>query len=503
MAEPIEPPITITKQASDDMEAYNSAKVSLAEYCAKGTAEYAQKRYEDAVDHYAQASELQAEINGEMSPENAEILFLYGRALFKVAQQQSDVLGGRASGEKQKPKKKGSGKKVDTIQEEDETVKAEEEQKDETLKTEEEQKADEVAEEAVTIIANGGAAKKEESSSKDPKKPLFTFTGDENFEDSDEEEEEEGEEEEEEEDDPLNLAFDILDLTRVLFEKRLQADEGEGKGKETGDNAMTTHIKERLADTRDLLGEISLENERFPAAVSDFRESLILKESLFPEEDEQIAEAHYKLSLALEFASITQTETDDSKPNAGADNVDEEMRAEAVKELELAIKSTKLKLHNQEVELAETAIAEDNDVTRHRIADVKSIVADMELRLKELRAPPVDINKAVAAALAPAGAPQSNSTSGILGNILGESASETAARVEEAKKTATDLTGLVRHKKKETKDLPIQAAGAKRKAEDEPEEKGESSDGGKEKKAKVEVASVESASVEGSSVEGA
>lgn len=118
--------------------------------------------------------------------------------------------------------------------------------------------------------------------------------------------------------------------------------------------------------------------------MADFKESLALKQSLFPEEDEQIAEAHYKLSLALEFASITQTETDDKKPNAGADNVDEEMRAEAVKELELAIKSTKLKLHNQEVELAESAVSEDNDVTRHRIAEVKSIVADMELRVCHL-----------------------------------------------------------------------------------------------------------------------
>lgn len=253
MAEPIEPPITISKQAADDLEAYNSAKVSLAEYCAKGTAEYAQKRYEDAVDHYAQASELQAEINGEMSPENAEILFLYGRALFKVAQQQSDVLGGRASGEKQKPKKKSSGKKVDTIKEGDE--------KAEAVKAEGEENADQVAEEMVATLANGGAEKKGESSGTDSKKPLFTFTGDENFEDSDEEEEEERNEDDEEED-PLNLAFDILDLTRVLFEKRLQADESEGKGKETGDNSMTTHIKERLADTRDLLGEISLENER-------------------------------------------------------------------------------------------------------------------------------------------------------------------------------------------------------------------------------------------------
>lgn len=41
-----------------------------------------------------------------------------------------------------------------------------------------------------------------------------------------------------------------------------QAQEDEGKGKEAGDSPMTTHIRERLADTHDLLAEISLENER-------------------------------------------------------------------------------------------------------------------------------------------------------------------------------------------------------------------------------------------------
>jgi HAT1-interacting factor 1 len=49
----------------------------------------------------------------------------------------------------------------------------------------------------------------------------------------------------------------------VLFAKRLDAPEdGEGKGKEAGDTPMTRHLKERLADTHDLLAEISLENER-------------------------------------------------------------------------------------------------------------------------------------------------------------------------------------------------------------------------------------------------
>jgi len=75
---------------------------------------------------------------------------------------------------------------------------------------------------------------------------------------------EEGDGEGEEEDDDLAAAFEVLDLARVLFTKRLEEpEEGESKGKELGDSSMTIHLKERLADTHDLLAEISLENERY------------------------------------------------------------------------------------------------------------------------------------------------------------------------------------------------------------------------------------------------
>jgi HAT1-interacting factor 1 len=73
-------------------------------------------------------------------------------------------------------------------------------------------------------------------------------------------EEEEGDEEEE---DDLAAAFDVLDLARVLFTRKLeQPQDEESKGKEVGDSSLTKHIKERLADTHDLLAEIALENER-------------------------------------------------------------------------------------------------------------------------------------------------------------------------------------------------------------------------------------------------
>ena len=56
----------------------------------------------------------------------------------------------------------------------------------------------------------------------------------------------------------------MLELARVLYTNKLaEIDEGNGNGKSVGDSPSTRHIKERMADTHDLLAEISLENERY------------------------------------------------------------------------------------------------------------------------------------------------------------------------------------------------------------------------------------------------
>ncbi|CAK7234762.1 hypothetical protein SCUCBS95973_009044 [Sporothrix curviconia] len=454
-----------------DQVAY-SLKVSLADQCAKAAMLYSQqKNYEEAAEVYARAAEMQAEINGEMDPENAEILFLYGRSLFKVGQSKSDVLGGKAP-------ETGSG---------------------ETAKKDNKEKKEKAAAEAggsgliAKAISSSAGASAEGPSSEtvEAKKPLFQFAGDEEWDASDDEEGEdaeggegEGEGDEEEEDD-LAVAFEVLDLARVLFEKQLnekkdqeaetgaeadaKATETADKGKQvandeageaeepaspiaTGVPGAMRHVLERLADTHDLLAEISLENERYPNAIVDSRASLAYKKQYLSEDSEIIAEAHFKLSLALEFASVTtsQDENGAAGSNGGGaegQQVDQALRDEAATELEAAIASTKLKLQTKEVELATLHSPEDNDATRRQIAEVKDIISDMEQRLVDLRKPPIDLNAAVNG---PAGA----GLGGLLGALSGGAAGSFGGGVQEAKKAATDLSGLVR---KKAKDVPAPA----------------------------------------------
>jgi hypothetical protein len=118
---------------------------------------------------------------------------------------------------------------------------------------------------------------------------------------------------------------------------------------------------------------------RYQNAIEDGRTSLTYKLQLYPEDSEIIAEAHYKLSLALEFASVTTTS--DGGETSKREEMDQGLRDEAVKEMELAIKSFRLKMQNKEVELATMASPEDNELNRRGIAEMKELIGDMEQRV--------------------------------------------------------------------------------------------------------------------------
>ncbi|KAL8795598.1 MAG: hypothetical protein Q9182_007515 [Xanthomendoza sp. 2 TL-2023] len=425
----------------------------LEDLIAQATLKYSVKDYDAAAELYSKATELQAKLHGEMAASNANLLYAYGRCLFHLAVRGSDVLGSKVAGEKQQVGPnvpRNSQKKKDV-------AKINEMTKDGT------RVGGEIIAQHLDIngaTTNSGAGQSQAG------RHYFQFTGDENFDDSEDETEaqqvdgdawDKEEEEEEEEDDDFANAFEVLDLARILLVKRIQEEEAQNQVKartEAERSDTLKQLQERLADTHDLQAEISLEGERFWNAVLDLRAAFDLKARLYPEDSNLIAEAHYKLSLALEFSSMTRQTTEESAGDTEKETfVDEAMREESAKEMEAAIASCRLRISKEQdvlrtIEKGSNVVHKGLPITRvtqQAIDEVKDMVADMEQRLVELRQPPVSIKDH-----SKSGEDGVTPLSGILGSILGESPAGQQARFDEASKGAKDLSELVKRKKHTT-----------------------------------------------------
>lgn len=358
----------------------------LKELLASASHHYARKSYGTASDLYAQAAELQDEINGEMSPDNAELLYAYGRCLHHLAVSKSDVLGGKVAGPTDgSGGAKSTGKKRKRngdVGEGSGSAAGDYVVTEKVLETVVEEK-------------DGSVVKEQEQQTKSDSKPFFQINGDDDEWQSEEDgeggedmDEDAADAEAEEEEDDFAIAYEILDTARILLTRQIEAlRQQQGKGKaieedtidETSKQLRT--VKERLADTHDLQAEISLENERFTDAISDSRLSLGLKKELYDESDGLVSEAHYKLSLALEFASVTTPKDESGNPKEGApQEVDQKLRDEAAHEMEAAIKSTKLKL-DKETKAMDGLSGERLRKKQVEKKEFEEIITDMEQRV--------------------------------------------------------------------------------------------------------------------------
>ena len=439
-----------------------ATETQLNELKAQATAKYSMKDYDAAAELYSQASELQDQLNGEMSPQNADLLYAYGRCLYHLAVRKSDLLGSKLPVEDLDGPKPKKG----------------------------EQKADEGAAPGIPnsiqqtekgVISKTGQEQKG-TKDLDVTDKGFVFTGDENFENDSDNGGDTGDEDEEPEDDFAN-AYEILDTSRVLLTRRIEAEEtANGKGKTSCKVATLSNLKERLADTHDLQAEISLEGERFSQAVDDLQTALDLKLELFPQESSLIAEAHYKLSLALEFSSSTQEKGDNGNAKPGTSAiVDTAMREEAAMQMEKAIASCRLRVGKEKARLGTL----DEKASKAEIADVEEMVNEMEervsLRLFTLcdmgfqadNPQLMDLCKAPSSSSDPQGTSaldEADFKSGILGSLLGESPAEVRARLEAVSNEAKDVSGLVKKKKPNTNGSAVSSIGEKRKADLEDED---------------------------------
>ena len=461
-----------TPLSTIDENAEMSPQERLADLTAKALAQYSVKQYSLAAELYSQATELQAGINGEMAVENADLLYDYGKCLFYLAQQTSSVLGGTAASAQLSSKEKKEPKKR-KIQKTNGAAAGEGSSSAATTEPNTEANVGDIIQTSVV----------EEDRNPTPDKPFFHIEGDENFENSDEDDDDQeaaadDEEEEEEEDDDFVTAYELLDLSRVLYLKKLDQlqqsslEDSTDKGMYVASIDLTPPVqatKRRIADIYDLQSEISLEGEKYSTAVTDLQACLALKEELETPESSLLAECHYKLSLALEFSSQTQQRDADGNP-VGELVVDWTVRNEAIAQQERAIDCCKLRILREKASLESLPDGKEKDKTMVGVEDVQEMITEMEDRLKELRKEPVSVKEATE--------PQKEEIMGVLGSILGGEKS-----MEEVTKSANDLSGLVKRKKPKAEDGT--AAVDKGKGKRKVDLVGELEDGAS-KKAKVE-----------------
>merc|ERR1712168_1434062 len=245
-----------------------------------------------AVSCLARCCELLSAQFGETAKECAESYFYYGKSLLELSRMESGVLGNALEGVPE-----DSDEKVDTSQVEDpekltKDEKSEVEDKvaeafDYNYKTSEIiQDEEEAAMDGAETETDGSGMEDEELQEEDmetddsPVKKMSPKAK--------QDSEKKGTEDEEETSN-LQLAWEVLELAKVVYTKLIAT---EIKDKD--------FFEERLCSTMLHLGEVSIENENYQQAVEDIKLCLTKQEKM-PKDARLRAEIHFHLGLAQAF----------------------------------------------------------------------------------------------------------------------------------------------------------------------------------------------------------
>jgi len=232
-----------------------------------------------AVSDLAESCSLLAKVYGETAPECGESYYYYGKALLELSRVENQVLGNALQGVDMDAEEPAG----DAMVEDPEKM-----TKDEKIEVE-----DKVAEaleenfETHDRIARAHTAQTEEGAMEED--------DNEEGEDTEKTDKAEGTDKEEkaetmEEEDPSNLqlAWEMLELAKVVY----------GKVAESGTGDVKTEALARQCEAYLGLGEVSLENENYSQAVADFTECLNRRQATLPPDSRSIAETHYQLGVA-------------------------------------------------------------------------------------------------------------------------------------------------------------------------------------------------------------
>ncbi|XP_034830564.1 protein HGV2 [Maniola hyperantus] len=248
---------------------------SPEELLAEGRRNLAVRDYNAAVECLAKACEHLAKTHGDIADECAEAYLWYGKALLGLSREENGVLGDGMPG--------GNNDEDDNEEEnaEENGVNAAEGNKEAVAKENGEVEKNEANEAESTTKDEEPASSTAEpdESMVDDKPGTSNGEGDESMVNLDNDDDV----------DNLQLAWEMLDLSRSILQKRA----------ESGGEAA----RALLADVHLALGEVALESETYDKAVIDMVTCLDLQKELYGSDDRRIAETHYHIGIANSLAS--------------------------------------------------------------------------------------------------------------------------------------------------------------------------------------------------------
>ncbi|XP_048207150.1 nuclear autoantigenic sperm protein isoform X1 [Perognathus longimembris pacificus] len=245
----------------------------------------------------------------------------------------------------------------------------------------------------------------------------------------------ENKENEEEEIGNLELAWDMLDLAKIIFKRQ--------ETKEAQLYAAQAHLK---------LGEVSVESENYTQAVEEFQACLNLQEQYLEAHDRLLAETHYQLGLAYGYNSQY-----------------DEAVAQFSKSIEVIEK--RMAVLNEQMKEAEGSLTE----YEKEIEELKELLPEIREKIEDAKESQRSGNVAELALKATL---VESSTSGFTSSGGSSSVSTIASRKPtdgaSSSNCVTDISHLVRKKRKPEDESPRKDDA--KKAKQEPEVNGGSGD---------------------------
>jgi len=320
-----------------------------------------------AVAVFAQACEMLSSKFGETAKECAEAYFYYGKSLLELSRMESGVLGNALDGVPEEDdgandsKIEDPGKMTEDEKEKitdqvvealDENAESLEKQKESKTKDEGSSKSTDSTDTSAKAEDEGIEKDKKEGATEDEQGDEVSSMdeGTEDEEEGTEEGTEEGKAEEEIKDDEpsnLQLAWEMLELAKVVYTKQIESGELENKAQ----------IEERLCSTIISLGEVSIENENYAQAVEDLKACLTKQDSL-PKDSRIVAETHYQLGVSQGYNNQFE---------------------DAVSSLNTAIKILKERIKN----LKESSSVSDD--VKKEITELETLIPEIEEKIDDTK----------------------------------------------------------------------------------------------------------------------